>query len=112
MPSLKRLKLNSQRGGAPGQGLHSGAGVAHTVPPLHPLPAPQAQAGQKLQVGGFLHFGELRIFQLVPSPPGSGRTKSTNWRISSLRRIADFSTHFQSLVYSQRSAYDGKPLAQ
>jgi hypothetical protein len=29
------------------------------------FPAPQAQAGQKVQIGGFLHFGELRIFQLI-----------------------------------------------
>ncbi len=56
-----------QGGGAPGQGLHPGAGVAHTVPSLHPLPAPQAQAGQKFEF----------------------------WRISSLSRIADFQLIFR-----------------
>ncbi len=68
--SMPTKRTMMQRGGAPGQGLHPGAGVAHTVPPLHTLPAPQAQAGQKFEF----------------------------WRISSLSRIADFSIHFQSLV--------------
>ncbi len=88
-----------QRGGAPGQRLHPGAGVAHTVPPLHPLPAPPAQAGQKFEFWRIFPLWRIADFQLVPSPPqAQAGQKLEFWGISSLWRIADFSTHSRRLV--------------
>jgi hypothetical protein len=74
--------------------------VWHTQSRLFtPSPPPRLRQDKNLNFGGFLHFGELRIFNSFPAPQAQAGQKFEFWRISSLWRIADFSTHFQSLVY-------------